>query len=271
MAKKFTKKQLFLIVGTALVVASVGTGIVVHNNKAEAARVALAKEDAAKYKKLQKEVEKTIQTAYDTRGLEMIEKSKELIKKLKKSDKKEPTEKIQKLEKFIQQVKEAEALVVIAEKSKKDEDIAKAQKAVDEEKDPYLENDKKGHQERLDKLKKAIADEKAKKAAEDKAKAEKEKAEQEALNAANEANQAAETVQATQEESYEPVTPQVFVQQGGGYTAPQAPATPAPAPSQPSGSGNGGGNSSNNGYTGGKTQEEDQKEINEAAKARPFG
>jgi hypothetical protein len=150
-----------------------------HNEQVQAQEQKQAAEEA--YKQLLKDVEDLVGKAYESRKNEDIDKANEQIDKLNKKDKKVYQEKITKLQGFIDQVNSTIKLIIAAEKSKNQTDVDKAQKAIDGETDQYLANDKKAHQERLNKVKAAIQDKKAKeeqakKAAEEKKKEEEKKA-----------------------------------------------------------------------------------------------
>ncbi|MCD6633450.1 hypothetical protein LSG16_11490 [Lactococcus cremoris] len=67
-------------------------------------------------------------------------------------------------------INSAKATVEKANSSKSEEDLLNAQKSIDILKDEYQEKDKVAFQENLDKIKKAIADEKARVKAEQEAK-----------------------------------------------------------------------------------------------------
>jgi hypothetical protein len=237
-----------------------GTGIVVHNNQVYAQQAAKKeKESKAAYKQLKKDAKSAIDTAYDTRKDEDITLAQEAVEKLKEKDQKDFKLELATLKAFLSQIKETNKLIDTAEKSKKDDDVKAAQTAIDGEKDDYLEKDKKAHQERLDKIKKSISDQKAKaekekKAAEDKKAAdEKAKAEAEQAAQAQQAQAAAQTAANT--ETAAPAAEGTYTGSGGAtdpgagggyypndYQAPQNQAPAAPAqPSQPSTGGGGGG------------------------------
>lgn len=76
------------------------------------------------------------------------------------------------LRSFLDLIKKTDQLLATAEKTKKDSDIKAAQNSINAEKDEYLKKDKEAQQKRLDKLTKAIKEQKDKEAKE---KAEKEK------------------------------------------------------------------------------------------------
>lgn len=252
-----------------------GTGIVVHNNQVYAQQAAKKeKESKAAYKQLKKDAKSAIDTAYDTRKDEDITLAQEAIEKLKEKDQKDFKLELATLKAFLSQIKETNKLIDTAEKSKKDDDVKAAQTAIDGEKDDYLVKDKKAHQERLDKVKKSISDQKAKvekekKAAEDKKAAdEKAKAEAEQAAQAQQAQAVAQTAANT--ETAAPAAEGTYTGSGGvadpgagggyypnDYQAPQnqAPAAPTqPAqPSQPSTGGGGGGTAA---PPGGMTQDQ---------------
>jgi hypothetical protein len=178
--KGFSKKNKYIILGVAILVIGSSMGIyAVRNEQVQAQEQKEAAEEA--YKQLLKDVEDLIGKAYESRKNEDIDKANEQIDKLNKKDKKVYQEKITKLQGFINQVNSTIKFITVAEKSKTQQDVDAAQKAIDGETDKYLANDKKAHQERLDKVKAAIKDKKAKeeqakKAAEEKKKEEEKKA-----------------------------------------------------------------------------------------------
>ncbi|NSM92232.1 hypothetical protein HRD98_03680 [Enterococcus faecalis] len=205
-----TKKQWVGLAVVGLLAIGGGVGFSIHNQEVKAEQTAQQEKKA--YKELTLEANQAVKKAYDTRSNKDIEMAEQVIKKLKEKDQKKPKEKLTTLYFLLEQVKQTDQLLVTAEKTKRDKDISNAQKSIDDEKDKYLEKDKKAHQTRLDKLKKAISDKKAKeKAEQDKAKAEQEKAE----------------AQAKQE------TSAVGTPEGQEYTpapTPQQPVEQAPAP-----------------------------------------
>lgn len=180
--KGFSKKNKYIILGVAILVIGSSMGIyAVRNEQVQAQEQKEAAEEA--YKQLLKDVEDLIGKAYESRKNEDIDKANEQIDKLNKKDKKVYQEKITKLQGFINQVNSTIKFITVAEKSKTQQDVDAAQKAIDGETDKYLANDKKAHQERLDKVKAAIKDKKAKeeqakKTAEEKKKEEEKKADE---------------------------------------------------------------------------------------------
>ncbi|WPH48355.1 hypothetical protein SHT67_14345 (plasmid) [Enterococcus faecalis] len=246
--KKWYQVRKNQIIGVSVVAAlAIGGGSVYAVNtqkKAQAEKIELAqKQEKEAYKKLTDQVNDSIQKAYDTRDTKDIESAETLIKQLKEPDQKTPKEKMTKLHSFLDLIKKTDQLLVTAEKTKKDSDIQAAQNSINNEKDDYLKKDKTAHQQRLDKLKKSIADEKAKADAKKKAEQEKAQAEAEAKKqeaaAAAQAQANTQTAEATQQvpdqQAQAPETAQGNV---ATYEAPQAPAAEvpqyqAPAPQQP--------------------------------------
>uniref|UniRef100_UPI00359CB412 hypothetical protein n=1 Tax=Enterococcus faecalis TaxID=1351 RepID=UPI00359CB412 len=184
------KNQVFVILLIVALVIGI-TGVVTHNQRVEAERIELQKKQ--KYQKFMLTVNESVKKAYDTRSEKDIELAEIVIKKLKKQDLKEPKAKMEKLRTQLDLVKKTDQLLKQAEKTKKDSDIQAAQKSIDAEKDAYLSKDKKAHQIRLDKLKKTIADQKAKEKAEKEKKAKEEKAKAEAAQTQVEVAAEAET------------------------------------------------------------------------------
>lgn len=203
-----------------------GAGFFVHNKQVQAQQVALEQKEKAEYDELKLDVNKAIQKAYDTRHEEDITSAENMIQKLKDKDKEYQKGVLDKLKGFLAQVKKTNDLLTKTEKTKADVDIQNAQKSINEEKDEYLSKDKKAHQTRLDKLKKEIADEKAKKEKEAKEKqAQEEQAKQEAVAQAQQAESQQADVQA--QETAQVETPQA---QASVPEVAQAPAQVAEVP-----------------------------------------
>jgi hypothetical protein len=249
---KKNKKLVGVIVAIVLLITGLGVGLNVHNKNVQAE--AAAEEREAKIKEYDKRVEdvkESIKVAYDTRKDEDISLAKESIKKLNKKDQESYEAEITKLENFLDQISKTQELIAIAEKSNSQKDIDSAQKSIDGLKDDYLAEDKKSLQERLNKLKKLVAD---KLAAKEKADKEaKEKQEAEAVANAEQTQQAAVAAQAESNANIPADEPATYSGNGapaengynqdyyqaptipaqGGYT-PQAPAQQAPTPATPS-------------------------------------
>lgn len=285
---KLKKNQIIGVSVAALLFIGGGSVYAVNSQKkAQAEKIELAeKKEKDDYKKLSLQVDDSVKKAYDTRTAKDIELAENIIKKLKEQDQKGPQEKMTKLHSFLGLIKKTDQLLATAEKSKKDSDIKAAQNSIDAEKDKYLEKDKKAHQTRLDKLKKAIADKKAKEKAE-KDKQAKTKAEQEKAKAEAQVKQetpAVETPEAQEQEPTPAPTPQQPVEQAPQegeqtpvdntpYVAPEAPAqaevpqyqapTPQPSPAQPQAPAQG---QPNQPATGGGRGELSQEELNQAEK-----
>ena len=179
---KLKKNQIVGLSIVATLALAGGAGFFVHNKQVQAQQIALEQKEKAEYDELKLDVNKAIQKAYDTRHEEDITSAENMMQKLKDKDKEYQKGVLDKLKGFLAQVKKTNDLLTKAEKTKADVDIQNAQKSINEEKDEYLSKDKKAHQTRLDKLKKEIADEKAKKEKEAKEKqAQEEQAKQEAV------------------------------------------------------------------------------------------
>ncbi|MGC3749027.1 hypothetical protein ACPTKN_13385 [Enterococcus faecalis] len=293
---KLKKNQIIGASVAALLLIGGGSVYAVNSQKkAQAEKIELAeKKEKEDYKKLSLQVDDSVKKAYDTRSAKDIEMAETIIKKLKEQDQKDPKTKMTKLHSFLDLIKKTDQLLATAEKSKKDSDIKAAQNSIDSEKDKYLEKDKKAHQARLDKLKKAITDKKAKEKAEkdkqDKAKAEQEKAQAEAQVQAKQEMPDVETPQGqeptTSQQPVEQATvpvetlqegEQTPVDNGAIYVAPEAPTqaevpeyqapTPQPAPSQPQAPAQGQPNqpATGGGGHGVMTQEEGNKAAEEAS------
>lgn len=182
---KFGKKHKVLLAVLATVAVGGSMGLITYNNQVQAERVEQQKKEEADkkaYIQLKSDVKQAVQSSYDTRNDKQIELAESLIEKLKEADQKYPKERMTKLHSLLNQVKTTEESITKAEKTKKEEDIKTAEKNIEAEKDSYLANDKKAHSERLNKLKKELADKKVKEKeeADKKAKDEQEKAKQNA-------------------------------------------------------------------------------------------
>ncbi|WP_242690914.1 hypothetical protein [Enterococcus faecalis] len=251
---KLSKKQIIGVSVVAIIALAGVTGLSFHNKQVQAEKIELAeKKEKEAYKKLTLQVDDSVKKAYDTRNTKDIEMAEIIIKKLKEQDQKDPKSKMTKLHSFLDLIKKTDGSLAKAEKTKADTDIQSAQKSIDEEKDPYLSKDKKAHQIRLDKLKKSIADQKAKEKAE-KEKEEKTSAEVAQVEGATVTEpetqtQAQAVVQQPEIASQSdvqpaeapevvatPETPVVSQENEASYQAPatpQAPVQTAPAPQTP--------------------------------------
>ncbi|MEB5927388.1 hypothetical protein [Enterococcus faecalis] len=223
---KLKKNQIVGLSIVATLALAGGAGFFVHNKQVQAQQIALEQKEKAEYDELKLDVNRAIQKAYDTRHEEDITSAENMIQKLKDKDKEYQKGVLDKLKGFLAQVKKTNDLLTKAEKTKADVDIQNAQKSINEEKDEYLSKDKKAHQTRLDKLKKEIADEKAKKEKEAKEKqAQEEQAKQEAVAQAQQAESQQADVQA--QETAQAETPQA---QASVPEVAQAPTQVAEAP-----------------------------------------
>ncbi|AYG01331.1 hypothetical protein [Lactococcus allomyrinae] len=133
-----------------------------------------------------------IQKAYTSRKDEDIKSAETAIKKLSAKNQKIYQPEVDKLKSLLNQLKATDGLIAIAEKSKKEVDVTKAQNAINAEKDSYFEKDKKSQQARLDKVKQAVSTQKAK------VEAEKKKAE---ATKASKANQTTSSITAQNQSS----------------------------------------------------------------------
>lgn len=225
---KLKKNQIVGLSIVATLALAGGAGFFVHNKQVQAQQIALEQKEKAEYDELKLDVNKAIQKAYDTRHEEDITSAENMIQKLKDKDKEYQKGVLDKLKGFLEQVKKTNDLLTKAEKTKADVDIQNAQKSINEEKDEYLSKDKKAHQTRLDKLKKEIADEKAKKEKEAKEKqAQEEQAKQEAVAQAQQAETQQVDVQAQETVAPQAETPQA---QASVPEVAQAPTQVAEAP-----------------------------------------
>lgn len=225
---KLKKNQIVGLSIVATLALAGGAGFFVHNKQVQAQQIALEQKEKAEYDELKLDVNRAIQKAYDTRHEEDITSAENMIQKLKDKDKEYQKGVLDKLKGFLAQVKKTNDLLTKAEKTKADVDIQNTQKSINEEKDEYLSKDKKAHQTRLDKLKKEIADEKAKKEKEAKEKqAQEEQAKQEAVAQAQQAETQQVDVQAQETVAPQAETPQA---QASVPEVAQAPTQVAEAP-----------------------------------------
>lgn len=135
-----------------------------RNNKVEADRIAQQKLDARieKEKAALETAEAAVNTSYKTRLDKDIDTANEAIKKLtenQKAEKTKLTDKMTKLAGFLKQISAVDKAIKKAEESRTEADIKAAQDLIDKETDPYLKDDKKAAQKRLDDLKTQIANE----------------------------------------------------------------------------------------------------------------
>lgn len=164
--KTWSKKQRItgIVVASALVFGG-STGLSLHNQQVQAQQVQKAKDEKKAYKDLTTQVEQEVSKAYESREPKAIESAQTAIKKLKAKDQSTYQSQLNQLISMLEQVKTTENLLTTLEKTKADGDVTKAQKAIDEEKNTYLAQDKKTHQARLNKVKHIISLEKTAKQA----------------------------------------------------------------------------------------------------------
>jgi colicin import membrane protein len=192
---KFTKKQIIVGVVVSLLIAGGAGGVVANHNAqvAHAKQVEKQKQAEEKVKAAYKKLQETAQTAVikaETFKAEAdIKTANTAVSKLKKADQSKLSERIQKVSANWKAVHATDKLVVAAEKAHNDKNVAAAQKSIDKLSAPMVKAQKALLQKRLNVVKKAISDSKAKAKAAAEA-----KAAQEALKQA-EAAQKAETVE----------------------------------------------------------------------------
>lgn len=174
MKVKMNKRVIVSILVVVLIGVITG-GVYAYQSKVEHDKQVKLERDKA-YRKIEVSVDKAVELAYNSRKNTDIENTNKSIEKLKKSDQKDLKERMGKLDKLLSEINSAKATVEKASSSKSEEDLLNAQKSIDILKDEYQEKDRVAFQENLDKIKKAIADEKARVKAEQEAKV---KAEQE--------------------------------------------------------------------------------------------
>ncbi len=174
MKVKMNKRVIVSILVVVLIGVITG-GVYAYQSKVEHDKQVKLERDKA-YRKIEVSVDKAVELAYNSRKNTDIENTNKSIEKLKKSDQKDLKERMGKLDKLLSEINSAKATVEKASSSKSEEDLLNAQKSIDILKDEYQEKDRVAFQENLDKIKKSIADEKARVKAEQEAKV---KAEQE--------------------------------------------------------------------------------------------
>ena len=242
------KNVMAIVIIVILAVCGVTYGVVHHKNEVQAQQKqeALIKKERESFKSANSAVDQ----AYNTRDSKDIEAANKAIDKLsnnQKEDKKNLAERLNTLDSLLKQLAEINIAIEKANKSKTEADVKSAQSLLDKTTDDYLKNDKKTLQNKLDTLKKLIAEE-AKKKAEAKAKDEavavaKTQQEQQAADQEAQNNQTSnqEAYQEPpkpeyQEPTYQEPTYQTPAEQPN-YQAPSQSAPAQPAPSQPSGGG----------------------------------
>lgn len=168
-------KKVIVSILVVVLIGVISGGVYAYQSKVEHDKQVKLERDK-NYHKLVASADEAVELAYNSRKNTDIENANKSIDKLKKSDQKTLKEKIEKLDKLLSEINSAKATVEKANSSKSEEDLLNTQKSIDILKDEYQEKDKVAFQENLDKIKKAIADEKARVKAEQEAKV---KAEQE--------------------------------------------------------------------------------------------
>lgn len=233
------KKIVVLIMVTTVITALVICGGIYRdaqrNNKVEADRIAQQKLDERieKEKETLQTAEAAVNTAYKSRSDKDIDTANEAIKKLtenQKAEKTKLTDKMTKLAGFLKQISAVDKAIKKAEESRTDADIKAAQDLIDKENDPYLKDDKKAAQKRLDDLKTQIANELAQQQLEAEA--------QEQTEPTEEPIQPSEEQPNTQEIQPEqqtpaPAQPAYSEQPQPSYSQPVQPDPVQPAPIQP--------------------------------------
>lgn len=232
---KRMRKSWLALSAVTIIFAGGAVGLAAHNKNVQQKKIALADQrlaiESSKREK-KKQANEAVNKAYDTRLDKDIQLAESAIQQLDSTDQEIPAKKIKQLRDYIALIKKTDQLIATAERTKKDEDIRKAQKSIDEEKGSYLAKDKKAHQERLNKLKKERSTQ-SKTETKEQATVESESAGAELLKESVEANVQSEvsteqTQAAVEEETPPPVTNET-VHQGGGE-APAPTPTPVPAP-----------------------------------------
>lgn len=168
-------KRVIVSILVVILIGVITGGVYAYQSKVEHDKQVKLERDKA-YRKIEVSVDKAVELAYNSRKNTDIENANKSIEKLKKSDQKDLKERMGKLDKLLSEINSAKATVEKASSSKSEEDLLNAQKSIDILKDEYQEKDRVAFQENLDKIKKAIADEKARVKVEQEAKV---KAEQE--------------------------------------------------------------------------------------------
>lgn len=158
--RKMKKSEKLIYVGLAIAVFGCVGAFVIHDKQVQAEQTVLQEKKV--YETIVKKVYKAIDKAYETRSKTDMLAAEDGINQLKEKDQKAAKNKMDRLYALLKQVEHTEELLVIVEKTKAEKDIDLAQKSIDSETDKYLEKDKKDQQKRLDELKKAISEQKAK-------------------------------------------------------------------------------------------------------------
>lgn len=150
-------KKLIILISVFSIALIGGTvGFFVHSSQVQMQQKQAQKEE---YQKQWAEAEQAIQLAYDTRKTEDMANAQLKIKQLKNNDQEILNIKITNLQESLAQIQATEQLLVQAETSQAEGDIAQAQQAIYAETGEYLAQDRKAHQERLDKIQQQIAPE----------------------------------------------------------------------------------------------------------------
>lgn len=153
-------KRVIVSILVVILIGVITGGVYAYQSKVEHDKQVKLERDKA-YRKIEVSVDKAVELAYNSRKNTDIENANKSIEKLKKSDQKDLKERMGKLDKLLSEINSAKATVEKASSSKSEEDLLNAQKSIDILKDEYQEKDRVAFQENLDKIKKAIADEKA--------------------------------------------------------------------------------------------------------------
>ena len=233
------KKIVVLIMVTTVITALVICGGMYRdaqrNNQVEADRVAQQKLDERieKEKETLQTAEAAVNTAYETRSDKDIDTANEAIKKLtenQKAEKTKLTDKMTKLAGFLKQISAVDKAIKKAEESRTDADIKAAQDLIDKETDPYLKDDKKAAQKRLDDLKTQIANELAQQQLEAEAQKQTEPTEESIQPSEEQPN--TQEIQPEQQ-TPAPAQPAYSEQPQPSYSQPVQPDPVQPAPIQP--------------------------------------
>lgn len=221
---KKMKKSGFLFVIIAFITAGsvVTYGTMHYNKEVQAEQLAIQKREITQKKiEIVNKAEQAVELAYKTRDKNHVDAANHAIKRITSENQQVKSAlqvKMTKLAALLKQLVEVESAIKDAEDFQKESDIKTAQKLIDKMTDEYLKADKKAAQLKLDDLTTKI-----KKAADEKAKAEEEAAQQAAQLEA-EANNSSET-DSSFTNQYEEATNQSEYTQPSypNYTQPQVP------------------------------------------------
>ncbi|WP_347981543.1 hypothetical protein [Lactococcus petauri] len=166
-------KRVIVSILVVVLIGVISGGAYAYQSKSEYDKQVKLERDK-NYHKLVASADEAVELAYNSRKNIDIENANKSIDKLKKSDQKDLKEKMGNLDKLLSEINSTKLAIEKAGASKIEADLLSAQKSIDNLKDKYQEKYKVTFQEKLNGIKKAIADEKAKAEQEAKIKADQE-------------------------------------------------------------------------------------------------